>query len=93
MLDYNFIKQQFINKHEIIDNYEYLDKYITFLLNYKLNNNINENDYIEKHHILPRSCFPQFVKDEWNLVTLKYEDHKLVHLWLFKASNSHRLAY
>jgi len=44
-------------------------------------------DYSEKHHILPRSTFPEYENEEWNIIELDYEDHKLSHLWIFKAIN------
>lgn len=36
----------------------------------------------EKHHILPRSVFPEYAKCEWNLVNLSYKDHYRVHCLL-----------
>lgn len=30
--------------------------------------------YIERHHILPRALFPQYAKDDWNIVTLSYDN-------------------
>ena len=85
MRNYGHIKRLFLEKHENIDSYEYLDKYINFLINYKLDNSI---DYTEKHHILPKCFFPEFKDDEWNIIELSYEDHKIVHLWIFKAINN-----
>jgi len=81
---YEFIKSEFIRVHKKIDNIEYLDKYINILLNYS-NNNLEE--YTEKHHILPRSIFPEYSKEDWNIIEINYEDHKLVHLCIFKAIN------
>lgn len=86
MKEYNFIKDKFVKKHEEVDNEYYLDKYISLLLEYKLDGNDNEV-YTEKHHILPRSTFPEYKNEDWNIVELSYEDHKLVHLWIFKAIN------
>ncbi len=86
MKNYIFIKQEFIKEHQIIDSNEYMDKYINFLLNYKLNIT-EENTYTEKHHILPNCSFPQYYNEIWNIIELTYDDHKLVHLWLFKAIN------
>lgn len=86
MNNFNFIKEQFINKHKVIDNEYYLNMYLNFLLDYKLIFN-DSDDYTENHHILPRSVFPEFINEEWNIIKLKYEDHKLAHLWLFKAIN------
>jgi len=85
MRNYEYIKRLFLEKHESIDNCEYLDKYINFLINYKLDDNI---DYTEKHHILPKCFFPEYKDDEWNIIELSYEDHKVVHLWIFKAINN-----
>jgi hypothetical protein len=87
MIDFNFIKESFIKKHETIDNYDYLDKYINFFKNYSIKENL---DYSEKHHILPRSTFPEFENDPWNIIELDYESHKLVHLYLFKSINDRR---
>lgn len=82
---FNYIRSKFIEVHiNEIDNYDILDKYINFLLNY--NKNLN-NIYTEKHHILPRSVFPEYTKEPWNLVELSYDDHKLAHLLLFEAIN------
>jgi hypothetical protein len=84
MKDFNYIKEEFIKKHINIDSYEYLDKYVNFFKIY----NIKENcDFFEKHHILPRSTFPEFSNESWNIVELDYDSHRLVHLWLFKAIN------
>lgn len=33
----------------------------------------------EKHHILPRSIFPQYKDCSWNIVNLSYENHYAVH--------------
>lgn len=84
MRTYQFIREQFLQKHSEIDNEYYLNKYILFLIEYKLNQNSN---YTEKHHILPRSTFPEYESQSWNIVQLEYEDHKLVHQWLFESIN------
>lgn len=84
-MDYKYIKNEFISKHKQIDNYEYLERYINFLINYEIN--INEDIYTENHHILPSSVFPEFKDNKWNIIKLKYDDHRLVHLWLFKSIN------
>jgi hypothetical protein len=78
----DFIKSKFLNKHQI-DNDGYLEKYVNFFFNY----DCNFDEYTEKHHILPVSIFPEFKDEEWNIIELTYEDHKLCHLWLFKSIN------
>jgi hypothetical protein len=86
MKDYDFLKVEFIKKHGSIDNYEYFNKYINFLIEYKL----NDFTYSEKHHILPRCTFPNYENESWNIVEIDYESHRLVHLWLFKSINDRK---
>lgn len=40
--------------------------------------------YTEKHHILPKSLFPEYANEKWNLVTLVYEKHVKSHELLFR---------
>jgi hypothetical protein len=40
------------------------------------------NEYSEKHHILPKSMFPDFVKCKWNLVRLTAKQHYMAHYYL-----------
>jgi competence protein ComGC len=82
-MNYDFIKNKFIEKHKIIDNLLYLDKYISLLINY----NCENDEYKENHHILPKSTFPEFSNESWNIIKITYDDHKLAHLWLFKSIN------
>ena len=85
MRDFDFLKKEFLKKHEHINDSNYLEKYINYLINY--NSILTTDEYTEKHHILPRCNFPEFSDESWNIVELKYQDHKLVHLWLFKSIN------
>lgn len=39
----------------------------------------DELKYFEKHHILPKSIFPEYTKSEWNLVRLTYQNHYKAH--------------
>jgi len=82
MRKFNFLKDSFIKKHKCIDNSEYLDKYINFLIDYKISESV---EYVERHHILPRSTFPEFENESWNIIELDYDNHRLAHLWLFKS--------
>lgn len=34
---------------------------------------------VDEHHILPKSMFPEFAKEKWNIVKLTYKDHYLAH--------------
>jgi len=82
MINYEFIREKFLQKHSRIDNEDYLEKYISFLIEYKLNEKIL---YTENHHILPRCTFPEYENESWNIVEI--ESHRLLHLWLFKSIN------
>jgi hypothetical protein len=89
MREFDFIKKKFEEKHSEINDYEYLEKYINFLISYDLSTN-SQIDYNEKHHILPRSTFPEYKDEDWNIIELSYEDHRLVHLWIFKSINTRK---
>lgn len=61
-------------------NLEYLEIYLSLVLNY-----ITNSEYTESHHILPKSLFPQYKNDKWNIVKLSAKDHFLAHYYLHKA--------
>lgn len=82
-MDYSYIRREFECKHNIDDTNQ-LDVYINFLLDYKLD---KTEEYTEKHHILPYATFPEYKNEKWNIVELKYEDHKQAHLILYKSIN------
>jgi len=86
MREYNFLTEEFLKKHENIDNIEYLHKYIKSIIEYKS----KDRTYVEKHHILPRCTFPQYENELWNIIEVDYETHKLLHLYLFKSINDRR---
>jgi len=58
-----------------------LDEYIQFVNNFNYSGDL----YSEQHHILPRCAFPNFAKESWNLVNLKYSDHIKAHILLAKS--------
>lgn len=49
---------------------EETDKYFELLV---------ESDVGEKHHILPRSIYPEHASEKWNLIRLSYTNHYKVH--------------
>jgi hypothetical protein len=83
MRDYRFLKNKFLEKHTV-DDIEYLDKYIKLMMNYRL---LENSQSVEKHHILPKCVFPEFEKEDWNIIELEYKDHVKAHLYLFKSIN------
>lgn len=48
----------------------------------------------ERHHILPRSIWPEYIKSKWNLVNLSFENHYKAHEFLVQIiiEEKHRLA-
>jgi hypothetical protein len=92
MKDLNFYQQKFIDKHNIIDDIDKLNEYISFIINYN-KDGITDSTYCERHHILPKCKFPEYVKDDWNIITLKYEDHIYVHNLLFEAIHTKYYLY
>jgi len=69
-----------------IDN-RYLVWYKSIIQNALIKNQ-DINEYTEKHHILPKSIFPEFsdLKDhKWNQVKLTYREHFLAHWLLTKC--------
>ena len=70
-------------------NPHYLKRYISFIRNCSIKNEY-VNDYIEKHHICPKSknMFPEysdFKKHPWNMVKLTYRQHIIAHILLYKT--------
>jgi hypothetical protein len=45
----------------------------------KLKRNHNNYIYYESHHILPKSLFPEYKKEKWNLVLLNAKEHLRCH--------------
>lgn len=47
-----------------------------------------QGTYYENHHILPKSIFPEFSKEKWNMVLLTAKEHYTVHHLLTKFTIS-----
>lgn len=86
----SFLKNALIHKHGNPDDEKALDDYLTLMLNPPI---FETGDYSEKHHILTRSQFPEFINDDWNLTELLYEDHIKAHELLFQAFNLRTYQY
>ena len=71
-----------LNDERILD-YSALIEYIEFIsAMYEIK--INKNEYAEKHHILPRSLFPDEIKNSNNLIKLLPHFHYKAHVLLAK---------
>jgi len=44
-----------------------------------------KNQFVEKHHILPISLFPEYSKESWNIVVVSARGHYLCHWLLAKC--------
>ena len=70
------------NDKRILD-YSALIEYIEFIsAMYEIK--INKNEYVEKHHILPRSLFPDEIRNSNNIIKLLPHFHYKAHVLLAK---------
>lgn len=60
--------------------------YVEHVLSCRIDNNMDI--YVEKHHLLPRSVFPEYVDSEWNIFPLLPEDHFIAHKLLAKSTGN-----
>ncbi|WPJ72079.1 hypothetical protein DEEACLCL_00062 [Salmonella phage CRW-SP2] len=51
------------------------------------------DEYSERHHILPQAHYPEFSKEEWNIVNLLYKDHVEAHRLLHEALPEDKSAF
>lgn len=54
------------------------------IIQYRQAHPLEEGVYGEKHHIYPKSLFPQFARSKWNIVKLTAEEHYTCHYLLVK---------
>lgn len=69
---------------------EYLDKYLQICSSSAL------DGYSEKHHILPKHCWPEYEDFSifpWNKVHLTAKDHALAHYYFAKCVNTYKSWY
>jgi hypothetical protein len=51
--------------------------------------NVDESQYFERHHILPKAIFPEYRNEKWNIVRLSAKDHFIAHHLLFTMFPKH----
>jgi hypothetical protein len=83
-MNYNKFIEIITSKLGEPDSLGFLKEYLEFTLNYSN----TSNKYSENHHILPKSQFPEYLNEKWNIVNLVYEDHVFAHELLFLAYNN-----
>jgi hypothetical protein len=69
-----------------ITNNHYYERYKKLIRYYY--ENVPEQGTTEKHHILPRKLFPDFIKSKWNIIILPARAHFLAHYLLAKSTNN-----
>lgn len=55
------------------------------IIEFRKANPLPKDQYGEKHHIKPKSIYPELVKDKDNIVILSAQEHFLAHYHLWKA--------
>lgn len=60
----------------------YLIRYITLIKSMSTKEFVG---YTEKHHILPKSMFPNLAKEKWNILSIPARVHFILHYLLWKA--------
>ena len=77
-----------ISSSEISGHFDLESKYFQLycaIIDNALNQNrskSNDRIYLEAHHILPKSIFPEYENDKWNLVLLTGREHFICHILL-----------
>lgn len=74
-------------------NERYINRYLSFILSCKTKNQDTKIDavYTEKHHILPKSDFPEYKDTKENIIKLTGRQHFLAHWMLAKAISSRNM--
>ena len=76
------------NKFPIPKNYHYFDRYIKIVEHFS--KNPQQEGYVEKHHIIPKSLKPEYAKETWNLVAVSGRVHFILHYLLWMAYRDHK---
>nr|DAO65742.1 MAG TPA: HNH endonuclease [Caudoviricetes sp.] len=74
-------------------NIEKVVEYINFVID---NKTIKEKYKTDEHHILPKNkdCFPEYINEKWNKISLTYKNHFIAHKLLYEAyPNNKRIVF
>lgn len=83
MKDQKFYVDKIVNDNAVV-NLEALDRYVDFCLTKQVGCD-DSGVYTEKHHILPKSLYPDLKRVSWNIVCLAYIDHVSAHEMLCES--------
>lgn len=79
-----YLKDYAINNNIEIEEH-LLNRYIK-IISYYINNSYNNLG--DKHHILPKSLYPEFIKNKDNIVKIPHKAHFICHLLLTRMFNN-----
>lgn len=82
------IKSLFYRKDLVIEESK-IEEYLKFCKEHSYGG----DEYSERHHILPQAHYPEFSKEEWNIVNLLYKDHVEAHRLLHEALPGDKSAF
>lgn len=81
-------------KSNLIDEYQlnlWYNRYIK-LLKYAETQDYSNTKHYHKHHILPKSLFPEYEHDQDNLIKLSYRLHYIAHYILWKLTKTYQMS-
>ena len=52
-----------------------------------------DDEYTERHHILPKCLFPQYARSKWNIIKLNARKHFIAHVLLYKMFEKNTAGY
>ena len=81
-------------KSNLTDEYQlnlWYNRYIK-LLKYAETHDYSNTKHYHKHHILPKSLFPEYEHDQDNLIKLSYRLHYIAHYILWKLTKTYQMA-
>lgn len=70
--------KQILNNHTTSEHHK--NRYIKFISHLQ-DQLFDVDQYTENHHILPRSLYPEYKKEKWNIITLTARQHFIAH-WM-----------
>lgn len=76
----------------ISKNKRYINRYFKLIEAY-INKQSEIQGNSEKHHILPRCLFEEYIESDWNIIKIPSRVHYIAHFLLYKADIDSKLTY
>ena len=84
-----------LNKNLLLSiskNKRYINRYFKLIEAY-INKQSEIQGNSEKHHILPRCLFEEYIESDWNIIKIPSRVHYIAHFLLYKADIDSKLTY